>query len=316
MALGALPFGFGPRLLFGSQRTTAITAAAGLLRILGRPSHTHAVRTFKIRTNQYHSAPLSSFHKTQTVDSDLERAILASTQTMQHTLSPIGILHSCFKEQFGIPSQSRLAAHARAWIQFHPPYDRPEAFQGLEGFSHLWVLFLFHQSLGNDQPLLSRPPARDGEKYGIFATRSPNRPNQIGQSLVALGGIEVVDGSARLNIRGADIVDQTPVLDIKPYVPYVDAIADARGGFAQKAPEKRFEVRWQESAKAECLRQQARHPDLLALVEEVLGYDPRPIYYRTGVGRKRFGVALYDLNIRFEITGDDTIEVLAVEPWT
>ncbi len=232
---------------------------------------------------------------------------------MSYALKPIGVMHSCFKEKFGIPSQAGLANSARGWVEFNSPYDREEAFLGLENYSHVWLIFLFHHSLKNEIGLTVQPPRREGEKYGLFATRSPNRPNQIGQSVVEIDHIEHIDNKVHLHVKGADLVEGTPILDVKPYVPYVDAISDARGGFAQTAPKIRFNVTWSSEAKQQLNRYEADYVDLYQLIVEVLQYDPRPLYYRKGFDKKRFGVTLYDLNILFDVLSDDQAIVVGIE---
>jgi len=232
---------------------------------------------------------------------------------MSYTIEPIGVMHSCFKEKFGIPSQAGLASVARGWIEFFDPYDREEAFTGLEGYSHVWLIFLFHHSLNNEIGLTVQPPRREGEKYGLFATRSPNRPNQIGQSVVEIDRIEKRDGKVRLHVKGADLVEGTPILDVKPYVPYVDAIPDAKGGFATTAPKIRFAVEWSEAAEQDLTKFEADYPELRQLINEVLQYDPRPLYYRKGFDKKRFGITLYDLNVLFDVVSDDQARVAGIE---
>lgn len=233
---------------------------------------------------------------------------------MNYSLEPIGVMHSCFKEKFGIPSQAGLASVARGWIEFNDPYDREEAFLGLEDYSHVWLIFLFHHSLKNEIGLTVQPPRREGEKYGLFATRSPNRPNQIGQSVVEIDRIERRDKRVRLHVKGADLVEGTPILDVKPYVPYVDAIPEAKGGFAHSAPKIRFAVQWSEQAEQDLATCAPNYPDLRQLIIEVLQYDPRPLYYRKGFDKKRFGVTLYDLNVLFDVLSDDQVSVAAIAP--
>ncbi len=135
---------------------------------------------------------------------------------MQHTVVPVGIVHSCFKEKFAIPRQPQLAPAARGVLELLPPFDQGDAVEGLEQVSHVWLLFLFHQALEEKPRLKVRPPRLGGNKsMGVFATRATHRPNGIGQSVVRLEGVE----PGRLLLSGIDLLDGTPVLDIKPYVP-------------------------------------------------------------------------------------------------
>lgn len=148
---------------------------------------------------------------------------------MTHSVSPIGYIRSCFMEKFAIPRQPLLAPAARGTLELLPPFDQVEALEGLEQVSHVWLLFLFHQALEDKPRLKVRPPRLGGNRsLGVFATRATHRPNGIGQSVVRLEGFE----AGRLWLSGIDLLDGTPVLDIKPYVPYADAVADARNGIA------------------------------------------------------------------------------------
>ncbi len=231
---------------------------------------------------------------------------------MSYQIQPIATLHSCFKEKFGIPSQAGLAPAARAWIEFEAPYCRPEAFYGLQDYSHVWLIFVFHHSLRNEIGLTVQPPRREGERYGLFATRSPNRPNQIGQSVVAIERIEEIAGRVRLHVLGADLVDGTPILDVKPYVPYVDAIPDAQGGFAHTPPKIRLSVSWSAQAELDLAQYRGKYPGLAELVEQVLGYDPRSLYHRKSSAKRCYGVSLYDLNVLFEVVADEQVEVTRI----
>lgn len=229
-------------------------------------------------------------------------------QTFQ--FETIGIVHSPYREKFGIPRQPGLV-DAEATLELLPPYNRPEAVKGLEGFSHIWVSFVFHGVKRSEWKPTVRPPRLGGnERVGVFASRSTHRPNPIGLSVVALTGIDCCEGRVELRIKGADLLDGTPVLDIKPYVPYVDSITDARGGFADTAPEAQLEVVFTEQAKVQCKELADGYPRLQALICGVLAHDPRPAY-QAEAGRE-YGVNLYDFNVRFRVIGG-VAEVLAIE---
>ncbi|MBK1706277.1 tRNA (N6-threonylcarbamoyladenosine(37)-N6)-methyltransferase TrmO [Halochromatium glycolicum] len=219
---------------------------------------------------------------------------------------PIGLCRSPYTDKFGIPRQPRLITAAEARIELLPPYAREEAFDGLEGFSHVWLVFVFHDDcLDAGWKPQVRPPRLGGrDKVGVFASRSPYRPNPIGISAVAQQGLERNGKHLYLRVAGADLLDGTPILDIKPYVPYADAIADAAGGFAQKPPGSRFEVRFSEQARHGI----AEHdPDgrrrLAELIEQVIAQDPRPGYMDRYPERRQFSLKLYALNIDWEIDG-------------
>lgn len=227
-------------------------------------------------------------------------------------MKPIGIIHSCFREKFGIPRQSGLVSEARATLELLPPYHLPEAVRGLEGFSHLWLIFAFHGiPAGHWQPTV-RPPRLGGhQRLGVFATRSPFRPNPIGLSAVRLEQIEIEQGRVVLHLAGVDLLDGTPVLDIKPYLPYADCIPEATGGFAPEAPETALIVAFSPSAEAFC----AAWPegDLPALITQILRQDPRPAYGRDRAAPQRYGMKLYNFDLRWEICGD-TASVIEITP--
>jgi tRNA-Thr(GGU) m(6)t(6)A37 methyltransferase TsaA len=151
--------------------------------------------------------------------------------------NPIGIVRSCFTEKFGIPRQPRLATAARATMEILSPYDQDEAFSGLDAFSHLWLVFVFHGiPKGKWRPTVRPPRLGGNRRTGVFATRSGFRPNAIGISAVVLEGIRRHKGKLMVELSGIDLMDRTPVLDIKPYLPYADIIPEAVGGFAADPP--------------------------------------------------------------------------------
>ena len=180
-------------------------------------------------------------------------------------MKPIGVVESCFGEKFGTPRQSGIVESARGRIVFSDEVD-DEACRGLEEFSHLWLVFLFDQVAEEETRWLVRPPRLGGnEKKGVFATRSPFRPNRIGLSLVKFESV----GVGSLEVSGLDLVDGTPILDVKPYLPYVESVPDAKGGFAETAP-VRMEVVFQ----FDDLEGGDRR-----LISEALSLDPRPAYH-------------------------------------
>lgn len=225
-------------------------------------------------------------------------------------LKPIGVVHSCYKEKFGIPRQPGLVNAAKAVVELDPRYAPRESVEGLDGYSHIWVIFLFHQTASQGWKPQVRPPRLGGNrKMGLYATRSMFRPNPIGQSLVKLDSIEMGD-RVRLHLSGVDLLDQTPVLDIKPYIPYVESIPDAKAGYFQHAPEGRVDVTFTEDALLQLRQFQESHAELQLLIEQVLGQDPRPAYHNES-GRE-YGVILYDLNICW-VVQDDRFEVISIE---
>jgi len=232
-----------------------------------------------------------------------------------HTFNPIGRIHSCFKDKFGIPRQPGLVPTARATVEILPPYDAVEAFRGLTEFSHIWLLFVFHAvPPGRWKPTVRPPRLGGNRRLGVFATRSTFRPNPIGQSVVRLDGINQVDGRLALQISGVDLLDETPVLDIKPYLPYADALPQARGGYAAEAPEKRGRVRF--SARAEDTLSAAAHRheyDLQALVADLLRHDPRPAYRQNDAPGRTYGMRIEDLNIEWIVAGEEIVVTAVTE---
>lgn len=227
---------------------------------------------------------------------------------MPYSVSPIGFLRSCFKEKFAIPRQPQLAPAARGVLELVPPFDQPEAVEGLEQVSHVWLLFLFHQTLEEQPRLKVRPPRLGGNRsLGVFATRSTHRPNGIGQSVVRLEKVE----PGRLWLSGIDLLDGTPVLDIKPYVPYADCVAGARNAIAD-APPAPIPLDWSETALQQAREHAARLGEpLVELIEQCLAQDPRPAYQRPEPER-RYGARFWDLDVRWHYPQPGRILVLEV----
>jgi len=220
--------------------------------------------------------------------------------TAGYALQPIGLIQSDFPDKFGVPRQPGLAPSARAILTLIAPYNDPLAVRGLETFSHLWLSFLFHHTPERWTPLV-RPPRLGGNaKVGVFASRSPNRPNRLGLSLVELSAIET-HGGVRLHLSGCDLISGTPVLDIKPYLPWVEARPDARAGYAP-APPPQLAVRFSAAAEA-TLATRADAASLRQLIREVLAQDPRPAY-RQGAETRGYGVRLRDVDVRFQARKD------------
>jgi len=231
---------------------------------------------------------------------------------VKFTFQPIGIIRSCFPEKFGIPRQPGLVEEAQATLELLPPYDRPEALEGLAAFSHLWLVFVFHASLKESWKPTVRPPRLGGNKrVGVFASRSMFRPNPIGLSVVELERIDTVARPPCLYLKGVDLLDGTPVLDIKPYLPYVDAISSARGGYAASSPKPRLQVSFTPEAETQCARFAKSYPQLQPLIMQVLALDPRPAYYDAEQARTEFGMRLLDFEVKWRVNGEQ-VSVLAV----
>jgi tRNA (adenine37-N6)-methyltransferase len=233
------------------------------------------------------------------------------------TLSTIGTISSPFKEKFGIPRQPALAKNIISEIIIAPPYNRIEAFKEIEVFSHIWLNFIFHQNTRTEWKPCIRPPRLGGnKKIGVFASRSSFRPNDLGLSVVELIDIKQIDGEIRIKIRGADLVDGTPIVDIKPYIPYTDAIPDAKAGYASEAPSKPLKVIYSSRSLEQLkLIDSSRYPNFKLIINDILSADPRPAYKGLNLNHKCdpkiYGINLYDFDVKWRVTGD-SVEVLSI----
>ena len=219
-------------------------------------------------------------------------------QSISFNLKPIGFIRSPFKEKFGIPRQPGLAPNARATLELVHPYNREESVRGLDEFTHIWISFLFP---GVDEvhfrPMVRPPRLGGNRRLGVFATRSTHRPNRIGLSAVKLDRVDTSDG-VKLFLSGVDLLNETPVLDIKPYLPWSDSLPEAQAGFAHEAPAPKLNVKFSNPT----LRfldtlDEHRKKKLVALVEEVVALDPRPAYIQDSDSERSFGCKLKRYNI-------------------
>lgn len=213
-------------------------------------------------------------------------------------ITPVAYIRSDLKEKFGIPRQSGLVPSLRADVVFTPPYRVPEAVRGLEDFSHVWLIWEFSRARRESWSPTVRPPRLGGNRrLGVFATRSPFRPNALGLSAVRLDAVEPdTPQGPILHVSGADLLDGTPIYDIKPYIPYADAIPEASGGFTDRVDRLLLAV--------DC------PPDLLERVPPekreallaVLAQDPRPSYQEDP--DRVYGMAFAGLQVRFTVGGN------------
>lgn len=222
-------------------------------------------------------------------------------------LKTIARIKSDFAAKFGVPRQSGLVESLRAEVIFEPDYRVPEAVRGLDGYSHIWLIWQFSQAVRENWSPTVRPPRLGGNRrVGVFATRSPFRPNALGLSCVRLEGVELTrERGPVLHVAGADLVDGTPIFDIKPYLPYADSRPDASGGFTDASPRRALEV---EISPALLERVPGSRREALL---GVLANDPRPSY-RTDPGRV-YGFTFAGLEVKFRVDGE-TLYVLSVEP--
>ena len=221
------------------------------------------------------------------------------------TICPIAHIESDFPEKFGIPRQAGIVEELRARVVFEEPFRNPEALRGIEGFSHLWLIWQFSENVRADFSPTVRPPRLGGNtRLGVFATRSPFRPNALGLSCVRLLGLEKTrEKGTVLLVAGADLMDGTPIFDIKPYLPYADCRPEATGGFAPDAPEK-LKVVFPAAAL------ETIPPDKRAALRGVLENDPRPRYHSDP--ERVYAMSFASLTVRFRVK-DGTLRVESVE---
>ena len=224
---------------------------------------------------------------------------------MDATIQVIARMHSDFATKFGIPRQSGLVEELKSTIVFEPEFRNPDALRGIEGFSHLWIIWQFSEAVRQGWSPTVRPPRLGGNtRMGVFATRSPFRPNNLALSSVKLLGVEhTAEFGTVLHVGGADLMDGTPIFDIKPYIPYGDCHPEATGGFTDQAGEFLLQVKFPE--------------ELLQLFPEkkraaaigVLSHDPRPSYQRKP--DRIYGLTFAGFDIRFQVR-EDVLTVVEV----
>ena len=223
------------------------------------------------------------------------------------TIRVIARIKSDFPTKFGIPRQSGLVDSLRATIIFEPEFRNPDTLRGIEGYSHLWLIWQFSEAVRKDWSPTVRPPRLGGNtRIGVFATRSPFRPNSLGLSSVKLLGVEHTEQYGTvLHVGGADLMDGTPIFDIKPYIPYGDSHPDATGGFTDAAGEFLLEVNFPE-ALLSVLPEDKREAAI-----GVLSHDPRPSYQQDP--ERTYGLTFAGFDIRFTVAGN-VLTVHEVEP--
>ena len=226
----------------------------------------------------------------------------------------IGVIRSPYKEKFAVPRQPGLVKSCSGELHLLPPYNQADAVRGLEAFSHLWVLFVFHQTMEGGWRPTVRPPRLGGNaRMGVFATRSTFRPNPIGMSLVELKGVRCHKDQVILQLGSLDLVDGTPVVDIKPYLPFAEALPDASASYAQQAPQAEMTVSFTPETQAQLFALEKRYPHLKAFICEVLAQDPRPAYRKEEEAGKTYAVWLLDFNVRWRVIPSG-FEVFSLEP--
>ena len=232
-------------------------------------------------------------------------------QNADHMIRPVAYIHTDFPTKFGIPRQSGLTGDLEAKIVFEPEFSNPEAIRGIEEFSHLWLIWEFSENVrkpGNWSATV-RPPRLGGNmRVGVFATRSPFRPNPLGLSVVKLKRVEYLEnGAPVLVVTGADMMDGTPVFDIKPYVPFADSHPEAKGGFTDQTKEYELAVEIPEKL-LEFLPEEKRDP-----LRAVLAQDPRPSYQEDP--DRVYGMEFAGYEVKFTVS-EKVLHVKSVEKCT
>jgi hypothetical protein len=222
---------------------------------------------------------------------------------MQYLIHSIGIVSSPYTQKFGIPRQPQLVPAAKICITLNPEFSL-DSVRGLGGFEYIWVQFLFHDALAEGWAEMVRPPRLGGKKkMGVFATRSPHRPNHIGLSLLQLDYVDNINGRVKIWCNGGDLLDGTPVLDIKPYIPFIEAKPDAKAGFVSGAPEL-LNITWLPENLPAKLSTEHRQ-----LIEQSLAQDPRPAYQN--LPERIYGTTIAGFEVKFRIE-DKHVVILSV----
>lgn len=232
------------------------------------------------------------------------------------TIKPIAVLHSPYDEKFAVPRQPNLVVQGRGILRLLPPYNQPEAVRGLEQFSHLWLIFQFHHIPEREWHATVRPPRLGGnERIGVFASRTTHRPNPLGLSKVALERVEIRDGEVWLHLGSVDLVDGTPVFDIKPYIAFADSEPHANSGFAQQKPPTPLTVEFSEAARQQAVDFQENFAkfgisDPLAFIQDVIAQDPRPAYQQGKISDRIYGIRLAGCNVQWKIDAQNSSKAI------
>lgn len=231
------------------------------------------------------------------------------------TIDAIAIAHTPFQQKFAIPRQAGLI-DVPAQIELLPPYNQAIAVKGLEQVSHIWLSFMFHQHLAHKPQLQVRPPRLGGnEKIGVFATRSSFRPNAMGQSVVRLESIEQQGDKLLLHVRGLDVLDGTPIVDIKPYLPYADIVQQAHNAIASEKPKKTVRVIWQAQATQQLQQLDAeKFTQMHSWISDLIAYDPRPAYRSQSHGDKEsYAMRFYHLDIHWIVARSKEAHITLIQ---
>lgn len=227
----------------------------------------------------------------------------------QLTINPVAVVHSPFKEKFGIPRQSGLVEDATATVELLPPYNTPEALKDIENYGHLWLIFSFNQIPAGKWSPTVRPPRLGGNKrVGVFASRSPFRPNSLGLSLVKLLKVTSEGSNCKLHVSGIDLMDKTPIYDIKPYLPDTESVPDTKNSWREGLSHyKEVEISFSNMAMSKLnIREDAE--EVKKLITGILKQDPRPGHLRSGDKnhlKNLFAMRLMDFDLKWEVNGSE-----------
>ena len=227
---------------------------------------------------------------------------------MKYEIEAIGFVQSDYKEKFATPRQSGLVTSATGKIVLCPPFNDPKAVEGLESCSHIWLEFVFHQCLDQGWKARVRPPRLGGnDKMGVFATRATHRPNGLGLSAVKLESLIVTPDEVSLVVSGLDLIDGTPIIDIKPYIPYSDCLVSATYDFAQNAPAT-TPVKFDPQSASMITEEDQQ------FIADVISYDPRPAFHKVDPNRT-YGAKLrnFDVLWQYRLSPDSAIEIIITQ---
>ena len=223
------------------------------------------------------------------------------------SFKPIGHVNSPYKQKFVVPRQANLVSAGFGSIELNQEYSDINSLRGMEQFSHLWIIFFLHATAEKGWSPTVQPPRLGGKKrVGVFSSRAPYRPNPIGISAVEYIEHYESHGRVLIKVGGLDLLDGTPVLDLKPYIPYADSIPNASGGYAAEKPPNKLVIVFSRKAEEELIANKVNYPNLKELIVQLLTLDPRPAWRVKNQDNKQYGVTLYDLNIKFRIEGKQT----------
>ena len=234
------------------------------------------------------------------------------------TLQPIGIIQSPYGEKFAVPRQPNLVQEGTGILHLLPPYNSPDAIRGLEQFSHLWLIFHFHQIPEREWHATVRPPRLGGnERVGVFASRATHRPNPLGLSKVEFKGVEIDNDGVKLRLGSIDLVDGTPIFDIKPYLAYADSEPNAQSGFAQHKPQQKLSVKFMPKALQAVNTSQnfAKFSiqDPLRFLQEIIAQDPRPAYHQGKIRDRIYGMNIAHHNVLWQIDQQDPFTAWVID---